>query len=155
MGMPSGSAARHVLVAALLGGVAALGTTVYGGSLPATILQPLSSAAPSVTPTTAAPESSAPAAEPPPAPDKNAPPQTGDAVPTIKGSDIAQSVTDAAKKQFGRTPDSVTCPDDLPATVGAKVRCTAVAGPYTVGVTVTTTSVRDGRVNYDMAIENP
>lgn len=50
----------------------------------------------------------------------------------------------------GNHPESVTCPGDLPTTVGAQLACkmTIKGQPYTVNVTVT--SVQGSEVKFDM-----
>jgi hypothetical protein len=62
-------------------------------------------------------------------------------------SEISTKLTDAA----GNKPDSVTCPDNLLAKVGAQLNCTMVAtNQDTYNVNVTVTSVNGTAVNFDM-----
>jgi Domain of unknown function (DUF4333) len=70
----------------------------------------------------------------------------------VDGQEVAQAVFDQLTQTVGQQPDKVSCPD-LPATVGASVRCDLVAGPDTLGVTVTTSSVEGTKVNFDIAVD--
>jgi Domain of unknown function (DUF4333) len=60
--------------------------------------------------------------------------------------DISAKLTDGA----GNKPDSVTCPDNLLAKVGAQLNCTMNAKNQTYNVNVTVTSVSGTSVKYDM-----
>lgn len=70
----------------------------------------------------------------------------------VDGQEVAASVSEQLTALAGRQPDSVTCPD-LPATVGSAIRCELVAGADTLGVTVTTSSVEGGRVQFDIKVD--
>lgn len=61
-------------------------------------------------------------------------------------SDISAKLTDGA----GNKPDSVTCPDNLLAKVGAQLNCTMNAKSQTYNVNVTVTNVSGTNVKYDM-----
>ena len=65
---------------------------------------------------------------------------------SLAADDVAEGAEDALEEQVGQRPD-VSCPEDLPAEVGAETRCTLTAGgdPTEYGVTVTITSV-DGEL---------
>lgn len=71
----------------------------------------------------------------------------------VVGPEVAAAVSDQLALLSGRRPDSVTCPD-LPAAVGSSIRCNLVAGPDTLGVTVRASSVRDGRVEFDIEVDD-
>jgi hypothetical protein len=71
----------------------------------------------------------------------------------VDGQAVATAVSEKLTAIAGQTPDSVTCPD-LPASVGSTIRCELVAGPDTLGVTVTTTAVQDGRVQFDIKVDD-
>ena len=60
----------------------------------------------------------------------------------LSAAQVASSAERALEKQTGFRPD-VRCPKELPAEVGAHMRCTLTAGddPTTYGLTVTVTSV--------------
>ena len=62
-------------------------------------------------------------------------------------SQITQKLTDAA----GNKPDSVDCPNDLPANVGAQLNCSMKVKGATYNVNVTVTSVNGTDVKFDMA----
>lgn len=70
----------------------------------------------------------------------------------VVGSDVAAAVSAQLTTLTGVTPDKVNCPD-LPAEVGASIRCELVAGPDTLGMTVTTTSVQGDEVLFDFAVD--
>ncbi|SPM37964.1 Mycobacterium numidiamassiliense ORFan, partial [Mycobacterium numidiamassiliense] len=61
-------------------------------------------------------------------------------------NDISAKLTDGA----GNKPDSVSCPDNLLAKVGAQLNCTMNAKNQTYNVNVTVTSVSGTSVKYDM-----
>ena len=61
-------------------------------------------------------------------------------------SQISQTMTDPA----GNKPESVSCPDDLKATVGAKLDCNMKIKDQTYGVNVTVTSVEGDTAKFDM-----
>jgi hypothetical protein len=59
---------------------------------------------------------------------------------------ITSKMTDAA----GNKPDSVSCPGDLPAKVGAQLNCEMKVKNQTFNVNVTVTSVNGSDVKFDM-----
>ncbi len=61
-------------------------------------------------------------------------------------SQIASKMTDAA----GNKPDSVSCPDDLEARVGAQLNCDMKIKNQTFNINVTVTSVDGDNVKFDM-----
>ena len=61
-------------------------------------------------------------------------------------SQITQKLTDAA----GNKPDSVDCPSDLEAKVGAQLNCSMKVKGSTYNVNVTVTSVNGSDVKFDM-----
>lgn len=69
---------------------------------------------------------------------------------TVPKAQVAQEISTKAAAQLGSAPDSVVCPDDLPATVGASVKCTLTAGGTATPVTATVTSVAGGVANFDI-----
>lgn len=67
----------------------------------------------------------------------------------------ATSVQTSALEQFSQQfqVESVDCPEDLPADVGAQITCVLVDGAGdSFEMTVTVTTVDDGDVNYDLEI---
>jgi serine/threonine protein kinase len=61
-------------------------------------------------------------------------------------SQISQKMTDAA----GNKPESVSCPDDLKATVGAKLDCNMKIKGQSYGVNVTVTGIEGSTAKFDM-----
>ena len=81
-------------------------------------------------------------------------PRSGAPAPTISAEEVARKASDALTESVGQTPDSVECPDDLPATVGARTRCTLTHGGDSLGVTVEVTSVDDdGDYHLDVQVD--
>lgn len=74
-------------------------------------------------------------------------------VGAVPQEDVEQQVSDALAESVGQTPDKVECPDDLPAEVGAEMRCTLTAGGESIGLTVTVTSVEGTDVNFDIQVD--
>lgn len=67
---------------------------------------------------------------------------------------VAQTISDKLAESTGKRPDKVTCPEHLPARVGATIRCDLNAGSDTLGVTVTAISVNGNQVNYTFKVDN-
>ncbi len=67
---------------------------------------------------------------------------------------VAQTISDKLAADTGKRPDRVTCPEHLPARVGATIRCKLTAGSDTLGVTVTATSVNGKQVNYNFKVDD-
>jgi hypothetical protein len=76
--------------------------------------------------------------------------------PKVPKADVEKSAKDALTQQVGQAPDSVTCPNDLDATVGASERCTLSAGGQTIGLTVTVSSVDSGTntAHFDVKVDS-
>jgi hypothetical protein len=72
----------------------------------------------------------------------------------VAARDVATAVADAVEPRIGSRPD-VSCPDDVPAEVGTRTRCTLtgadLGGRY--GVTVTVATVDDGKVSFDVEVD--
>jgi hypothetical protein len=73
----------------------------------------------------------------------------------LAAEDVATRAEDALEEQVGVRPE-ISCPEDLPADVGASTRCTFTAGddPTEYGVQVTVTSVDDEAVRFDVEVED-
>ncbi|TLS46902.1 DUF4333 domain-containing protein [Streptomyces montanus] len=67
---------------------------------------------------------------------------------------VAQTISDKLAANTGKRPDRVTCPEHLPARVGATIRCRLTAGSDTLGVTVTAISVNGNQVNYNFKVDD-
>ncbi len=68
----------------------------------------------------------------------------------VSRSDVADQITSKMTDAAGNKPSSVTCPDDLPAKVGAQLNCEMKVQDQTFNVNVTVTSVNGSKVNFDM-----
>jgi hypothetical protein len=68
-------------------------------------------------------------------------------------AEVEQGASDALAKVVGKAPDSVTCPGDLDAKVGATERCTLTAGSHELGMTVTVKSVEGDTANYEVKVD--
>ncbi len=65
---------------------------------------------------------------------------------------VAQTISDKLAAGTGKRPDRVTCPEHLPARVGATISCELTASSNTFGVTVT--SVNGKQVNYNFKVDD-
>jgi mRNA-degrading endonuclease toxin of MazEF toxin-antitoxin module len=77
-----------------------------------------------------------------------------DIVETVDKDDVAKSISDQLTQQFGRAPESVSCPDNLKGDVGATTRCKLTDQGASYGVTVTVTSVTGDDVKYDFKVDD-
>ncbi|XKK41567.1 DUF4333 domain-containing protein [Nocardiopsis sp. ARC36] len=71
----------------------------------------------------------------------------------VDAEEVAQRSGEMLAEEVGQTPDDLTCSDDLPAEVGAEIRCELTNGGETVGVTVTTTAVDGSDVRWDVQVD--
>ncbi len=69
----------------------------------------------------------------------------------VSKSDVASQITQKLTDAAGNKPDSVTCPGDLDAKVGAQLNCEMKVKNETFNVNVTVTSVNGSEVKFDMA----
>ncbi|MGW7361386.1 DUF4333 domain-containing protein [Streptomyces sp. NPDC054802] len=95
-----------------------------------------------------------PAAGEEPAGDESAAPGDVSEDGAVHKTRVAQTISDKLAADTGKRPDRVTCPEHLPARVGATIRCELTAGSDTLGVTVTAVSVNGGRVNYNFKVDD-
>ncbi|MFD6949347.1 hypothetical protein A6A08_12655 [Nocardiopsis sp. TSRI0078] len=72
---------------------------------------------------------------------------------SVDADQVAQRSSEMLAEQIGQAPDEFTCPEDLPAEVGAEVRCELTHGGESLGVTVTTTSVDGDNVQWDVQVD--
>lgn len=72
---------------------------------------------------------------------------------SVDASDIEDQISSELERQVGAAPESVDCPDDLDAEVGAETRCELSDSGATLGVTVTVKEVDDGEVRFDIAVD--
>jgi hypothetical protein len=73
---------------------------------------------------------------------------------TVPRDEVAKQASAVLAEQAGQEPDDFTCAEDLPAKVGASIRCELTAGGQKIGVTVTTTSVEGSRANFDVQVDD-
>ena len=71
---------------------------------------------------------------------------------SVSAEDVAAQISTQLEAQVGTAPDSVTCPSDLTAEVGATVTCELTADGQTLPVTATVTSVDGSTVNFDIQV---
>ncbi len=69
---------------------------------------------------------------------------------SVSKSDVANQITQKLTDANGNKPDSVTCPSDLVAQVGATLNCEMKVKGQTRNVNVTVTSVNGNDVKFDM-----
>lgn len=69
---------------------------------------------------------------------------------SVSKEDVQKQISDKVAEQGGTKPDSVTCPGDLKAQVGATLDCKMSDGSKNYGVNVTVTSVDGKTVNFDI-----
>ncbi|WP_435112334.1 DUF4333 domain-containing protein [Nocardiopsis synnemataformans] len=72
----------------------------------------------------------------------------------VDAEQVAERSSEMLAEQVGQTPDDLTCSEDLPAEVGAEIRCELTADGQTLGVTVTTTSVDGDDVQWDVKVDD-
>jgi hypothetical protein len=68
----------------------------------------------------------------------------------VSKSDVANQISAKMTDAAGNKPDSVSCPDDLKAQVGATLNCQMKVKGQTFTVNVTATSIDRDKVNFDM-----
>lgn len=69
---------------------------------------------------------------------------------TVSKSQVAEQISEKLTDSAGNRPDSVTCPGDLDAKVGAQLNCEMKIRDRPYNVNVTVTSVSNSNVNFDM-----
>jgi len=73
----------------------------------------------------------------------------------VSKDDVEEKVKDGVAAEVGVEPSSVTCEEDLPAEVGATIRCVLEApNGERIGVTVTTTSVDGDDVLFEFVVDD-
>src|ERR1700739_1557279 len=68
----------------------------------------------------------------------------------VSKNDVANEITYKFTDPAGNKPESVTCPSDLPAKVGAQLNCEMRVKNQPFNVNVTVTSVNGSDVKFDM-----
>lgn len=72
---------------------------------------------------------------------------------TVEKDELAETIGRRLEQKVGQRPDEVTCPRELPAEVGASVKCELTAGGTALDVTTSVTSVDGGDVKFDIEVE--
>ena len=73
----------------------------------------------------------------------------------VDPAELEQEVSDQLAASVGETPESVDCPDRLPAEEGSQVRCTLTAEDGSqIGVTVTSLGIEDDEVRIDIEVDD-
>ena len=75
---------------------------------------------------------------------------------TVAAGEVTSRAEEVLEAETGGVRPEVSCPADLPAEVGAELRCTATiaGGPDEYGVTVTVTSVEDDQATFDVVVDD-
>lgn len=84
--------------------------------------------------------------------DEQAVPGTGQLA--VAKADVEEQAATELAAQVGRRPAAITCPSDLPARVGATLRCTLHDDGTTFGLTVTVTAVAGTDVKFDVKVDS-
>lgn len=79
---------------------------------------------------------------------------TGAGGQSVSRAEVARQGKAALTAQVGKAPDAFSCPEDLPARVGAVVRCRLASEGKQYGVTVTAKSVLNGKVGMDFKVDD-
>ncbi|MGW7595247.1 DUF4333 domain-containing protein, partial [Streptomyces rubiginosohelvolus] len=72
---------------------------------------------------------------------------------SVPKAEVARQGKAALAAQMGKQPHAFSCPEDLPAEVGATVRCQLAGDGKQYGVTVTAKSVAGGTVHMDFKVD--
>jgi hypothetical protein len=72
---------------------------------------------------------------------------------TLDKGTVEQGAKDALAKTVGRPPESISCPKDLEAKVGATERCTLTDHGTRLGMTVRVTRVDGDKANFDVVVD--
>lgn len=73
---------------------------------------------------------------------------------SVNRAEVARQGKAALTAQVGKAPDAFSCPEDLPAEVGATIRCQLASEGKQYGVTVTAKSVVNGKVSMDFKVDD-
>ena len=67
---------------------------------------------------------------------------------------VEKEVSDELTKTVGQRPKAITCPGDLKAVEGTKMRCQLEASDGSkIGLTLTVTSVKDNNVKFHISVD--
>ncbi|MEV0743964.1 DUF4333 domain-containing protein [Streptomyces sp. NPDC050273] len=93
-------------------------------------------------------------AEPTDAASKDTGTGTGAGGQSVNRAEVARQGKAALTAQVGKAPDAFSCAEDLPAEVGATIRCQLASEGKQYGVTVTAKSVVNGKVSMDFKVDD-
>ncbi|WP_326660949.1 DUF4333 domain-containing protein [Streptomyces sp. NBC_00385] len=79
---------------------------------------------------------------------------TGAGGQSVNRAEVARQGKAALTAQVGKAPDAFSCAEDLPAEVGATIRCQLASEGKQYGVTVTAKSVVNGKVSMDFKVDD-
>ena len=71
----------------------------------------------------------------------------------LKKDDLQRDISKRLAQATGGGAPDVTCPSDLPAKVGAAIRCRVAVDSTSYGVTVTVKSTEGGSAQYDVQVD--
>ncbi|MFE4450347.1 DUF4333 domain-containing protein [Streptomyces sp. NPDC056796] len=75
----------------------------------------------------------------------------GNSEPKLSSDKLAATVSEKLARTTGQPEPDITCPEDLTGKTGTTTRCTLTADDgSTLGVTVTVTSVDEGKIDFDI-----
>ena len=74
---------------------------------------------------------------------------SGCGTPSVPKEEVAKQISAALTKQTGTAPQSVTCPENLPGTVGASVKCTVVGPGGSTVIVAKVAKVEGGKVSLE------
>lgn len=72
----------------------------------------------------------------------------------VDKGELAKEVGKQLSSSVGHEPESMTCPEDLPAKVGATTTCSLSDAGATYGVKVSVTSVDGSDVKFDIKVDD-
>jgi hypothetical protein len=73
----------------------------------------------------------------------------------VTQADVESQISSQIAAEVGVTPESVSCPGDLAATVGTTMQCTLVSEGQTFPVDISVTAVDGTNVNFDISVGEP
>ncbi|MFC4565634.1 DUF4333 domain-containing protein [Nocardiopsis mangrovi] len=73
---------------------------------------------------------------------------------SVPAEQVAETSAAELEALVGQAPQDLSCLEDLPAQVGAEIRCNFVDGGTNYGMTITTTSVEGDNVQWDIQVDD-
>ena len=72
----------------------------------------------------------------------------------VSAEEVAEKSSEMLAQQIGQAPDDLTCEEDLPAEVGAEIRCELTHEGQSIGATATVTEVDGSDVRWDIKVDD-